>query len=280
MQVTIKILPPPLGGEIATLLKKVVTTMIMNTNILESIGLTKSEVKVYLALLELGSTSAGKIISKSGVASSKIYELLEKLTQKGLCSTVMKAGVNHYTVAPPERIMDYLKEKEKKTQQELKTMEKLLPALQATHTKVKEKSEIEVYSGLKGIQSVFAIIRNTLIRQPYYVFGARTGVNEAQRALLLRHHKERIQKGTPLKILFSKDLQNITKPYENMKLTEVRYLEKDLLTPTQTMIVKDMAIIILWTDHPMGIVINNKEIAQSYLKYFWYLWKVTSKNAP
>ena len=54
----------------------------MNTEILQEIGLTKSEINVYLALLELGSSSTGKIVDKSKAASSKIYEILDRLMQK------------------------------------------------------------------------------------------------------------------------------------------------------------------------------------------------------
>ena len=77
---------------------------------LEEIGLTKSEIKVYLALLELGSSQTGKIVQKSKAASSKIYEILEKLIQKGLVSYIIKSGIKHFEAAPPERIMDYLEE--------------------------------------------------------------------------------------------------------------------------------------------------------------------------
>jgi len=38
----------------------------MDTSILENIGLTGAEIKVFLALLELGSSTAGKIVEKSG----------------------------------------------------------------------------------------------------------------------------------------------------------------------------------------------------------------------
>ena len=56
--------------------------MAVKTELLEEIGLTKSEIKVYLALLELGSSTTGPIVDKSKASSSKIYEILDKLMQK------------------------------------------------------------------------------------------------------------------------------------------------------------------------------------------------------
>ena len=77
----------------------------MEFELLKEIGLTDSEIKVYVALLEIGSSSKGPIVDKSGVASSKIYELLEKLMQKGLVSQVIKSNVKYFEAAPPKRLL-------------------------------------------------------------------------------------------------------------------------------------------------------------------------------
>jgi sugar-specific transcriptional regulator TrmB len=45
----------------------------MNTDILEELGLTKTEIKVYITLLELGSSSAGIILDKSKLPNSTIH---------------------------------------------------------------------------------------------------------------------------------------------------------------------------------------------------------------
>ena len=241
--------------------------------ILESIGLTKSETKVYLSLVELGSSSVGSIINKSKVTSSKIYELLDKLIQKGLVSSVIKKGVKYFEAAPPNRILDYLKEKDSELKNQISNIKKILPELELKQKLSKEVSEISVYKSMKGIETIFSIILNSLKKNDeYYVFGARTGATEAQRIFLLKYHEKRINKKIKLKILFSKDAKNITQPYKQMKLTEVRYMNPGLMSPTQTMIVKNKTIIILWKENPMGIIIDNKEISESYKRYFWFLW--------
>ena len=45
----------------------------MDTAILEDIGLTNAEIKVYLSLLELGTATAGPIIEKSCLQSSVVH---------------------------------------------------------------------------------------------------------------------------------------------------------------------------------------------------------------
>ena len=58
--------------------------------VLEELGLTSGEVKVYLALLELGPSSAGEIIEKSRLQNSVIHFCLNRLKEKGLVSYIKK----------------------------------------------------------------------------------------------------------------------------------------------------------------------------------------------
>ena len=62
----------------------------MNEQLLEDIGLTKGEIKVYLTLLKLRETTTGKIIEEAQISSGKIYEILDKLIKKGLVSYIIK----------------------------------------------------------------------------------------------------------------------------------------------------------------------------------------------
>ena len=57
---------------------------------LEQIGLTKSEIKVYFALLKMGASTTGPIINESRTANSKVYEVLEKLNELPSVETVIK----------------------------------------------------------------------------------------------------------------------------------------------------------------------------------------------
>ena len=60
----------------------------MDISILEDLGLTRGEVKVYIALLEIGSSSVGQIIEKSGLQNSVVHRALNSLIEKGLISYI------------------------------------------------------------------------------------------------------------------------------------------------------------------------------------------------
>ena len=45
----------------------------MDKSIFEDIGLTGAEIKVFLTLLELGSSSAGVVVGKSGLQNAVVH---------------------------------------------------------------------------------------------------------------------------------------------------------------------------------------------------------------
>src|SRR3989338_3750233 len=144
----------------------------MNIEILETIGLTKAEIKVYLALLEIGSSTTGPIVEKSGASSSKIYEILEKLIQKGLASFVIESGMKYFEAAQPSRLLDYMREKEESLTKQRQELQNIIPELELKRKYSKQKSEATIFRGLKGVKTAYEDILNTLKPgDEYYVTG-------------------------------------------------------------------------------------------------------------
>ena len=52
--------------------------------ILEDVGFTEGESKIYLALLELGESKVGPLIKSSGISRSKVYDILDRLIAKSV----------------------------------------------------------------------------------------------------------------------------------------------------------------------------------------------------
>ena len=101
----------------------------MHEELLSELGLTRSEIAVYFALLELGSSTTGPIIKKSGIASGKAYLIMDKLVMKGLATYVIKSGVKYYQPTDPERLMDYMREKESDLRKKEEKLRDVIPFL-------------------------------------------------------------------------------------------------------------------------------------------------------
>src|SRR3989338_5413788 len=125
----------------------------MNEQVLQELGLSISEIKVYLSLMRLGESTTGAIVDESGVAVSKVYNVLEKLIKKGLVSYTLKKKTKYFIPAPPDRLLDYYKEKEdslKKKKEDLILVIKDLEFLAGSAIK---KETFQLFEGLKGIQT-------------------------------------------------------------------------------------------------------------------------------
>jgi HTH-type transcriptional regulator, sugar sensing transcriptional regulator len=241
---------------------------------LRNIGLTDSEIKVYFALLELGTTTKGPIVHKSGVASSKIYELLDKLIEKGLVSYVIKANTKYFEAASPKRILDYLKEKELQLKERTKDIEKVLPELLLKQKMVEKKQEVNVYEGLKGIKTVREKSFDDLKKgDEFYLLGASASSNNMLRDYWMHYHKKRSKLGIGVKMLMNHDApQNDLDERNVLSHTSVKYMPTDISTPSWIEIIKDRTVIGVASDNPVAVEIKNKEVADSFKSYFDSLW--------
>src|SRR4030042_1548415 len=117
----------------------------MNQALLEEAGLTSSEARIYLALLEKGSCRAGEISRHTGIHRRSVYDSIERLIQKGLVSYIKTNNRKYYEPANPERLVELLKEKEDNLKQ-------ILPELQLLRKLAEDKKEALFFRGKQAIK--------------------------------------------------------------------------------------------------------------------------------
>jgi sugar-specific transcriptional regulator TrmB len=251
----------------------------MNTKILEEIGLTKTEIKIYLTLLKLGQSTTTNIVREAQIHASKVYEFLDKLIQKGLVSYVIKSNKKYFSASEPEHLKEFLREKQRKIKEQESEVDKLIPELKSIKKSGKDVIKSEIYEGLRGIKSVYEKILSTLEKgETQYIIGAPRIANEKIEGFLLDWHKRRIKKGIKCMYIYDSDVRDYGKVREKMPLTEVRYLPKNIISPVWIEIFKDYVVI----GHIKGynavlFLVQDKEIAKSYLDYFKLIWSVSAK---
>ncbi|MBI5392988.1 hypothetical protein HZA96_03900 [Candidatus Woesearchaeota archaeon] len=236
----------------------------MDTKILEDIGLSNAEIKVYFTLLELGTTTAGPILEKSGLQNSVVHMTLNKLIERGFVTFVKEGKRNHYQATNPKHIIDFINEKKER-------FETILPELLLKQKQAKVKPEIITFRGIKGIKELLLELLEAGGSE-HHTFGS------AKESLILgdtfwvNYHKKRALKGITAKLLFNESLKQWCDVNKYAK-TEYKFTEKGFEPLTETIIRNDKIGIIIWTEKPMGILICNKAAAESYEKFFQLLWR-------
>ena len=244
----------------------------MKFELLKEIGLTGSESKVYVALLELGSSSKGPIVEKSGVASSKIYELLEKLMHKGLVSQVLKSNIRYFEAAPPKRLLDYMSDKKKDMERKEKELESLIPQLELKRSMTGFESETQVFKGIKGSGTAFEHILTTLNKgDELLVLGFSETSNEFQQ-FLIRFHNKRASLGIKLRAIFGEKLQKMINELNKLPFSDCRVSLTETEKPVAYLIYKDNVLFSMPLDR-LWIQIKNQRLADSFRNQFETSWK-------
>jgi sugar-specific transcriptional regulator TrmB len=243
-------------------------------DLLEKFGFTNSEVKVYYALLELGKSSAGIIATKAEVSSSKVYEILERLNQKGLVSQIIESGVKYFSPADPSRIYDIVEERQKELEQQKKDAKQIIKELEEKQLLAKNSSEATLYRGIKGLNSAFYGGLDRMKDGNDFLSLGIPSKSKQISNFFLKLGRDIGKKNIITKILSNEsskeEIQYRTSTYKNCS---IKYTSE--LFPTTTSILGDRVIIFPKENDKnfLVIVIDNKDIADSFRTQFNKLWE-------
>ncbi len=235
--------------------------------ILREIGLSETEIKIYLALLELGSALAGEITKKSGVNRTNVYDALERLIEKGLVTYVISANRKLFEPVPPERLKEMLKEKEDQ-------LDSILPELQLKYKMSREKEEATIFKGKKGIKSIFEDILNE--KNDLFAYGAESRFADMFPAYQKHWNDRRAKLKIKVKMIYNEKVK-ARKVKEKLRLLSMRFLPKHYDFPSTVMIYGNKVVTIVWTDLPFGFMIKSPDSVKSNLHFFDILWKVAKE---
>jgi HTH-type transcriptional regulator, sugar sensing transcriptional regulator len=241
-------------------------------SILETIGLTKNEIKIYLALLELGSSTSGAIIKKTKIHTSKVYDGLERLANKGLVTHVIISNTKNFKAVSPDRLLDFLEDKKKEISEEENEIKNILPQLKLLQQLKTDDTQAEIFQGWKGMETVFnegikAMNKNDI----WYVLGAYAGEDqEKTNALITKVIKKCEKKKMKWKVLYNESARETFQYEQQSPITENKFLPQE--TPATINIYKDVTFIALWIKNPIAFKIKSKKVADSFKKYFEIMW--------
>ncbi|MGM5488079.1 MAG: TrmB family transcriptional regulator [Nanobdellota archaeon] len=227
---------------------------------LRRVGFSANEVSVYLRLLERGSSRAGKLAKDLDLDRSSCYNALQTLASKGMVSYVTVGKVRYFQAAPPERIIEYLKEQQDDCHQ-------ILPELKAKQKARVTEGQVQLYKGTRGIKAIFSDILST--RKDNYVFGSEGQFSEFLPTFAKQFERRKRERGIKTRLIMRKG----RKQDEKNPQSNYRYIEGIRKSPVVTNIYGDKIAIIIWTTEPEGVLIENKEAAAAYKSFFDFMWK-------
>lgn len=235
-------------------------------SVLQEMGLTKSESKVYLTLLRMRSGLAGDIASKTELHRRNVYDALERLVQKGLVGFIIQNKRKYFQVKEPEIFLEILENKKIE-------FEKILPKLKSRYEGAEAKQEVMILKGKNGLKTAFDDQIN--VGKPIYVYGASEKYRSVLKYYSYQHRKKRLKKKIKVKIIFYEGVRGTE--VSKMPLAEVKFLPEEFKGIIDTIVYGNKVELFIWTEDPFVIMIESGELADSYKKFFNLLWKIAKR---
>ncbi|MDD5337113.1 MAG: helix-turn-helix domain-containing protein [Candidatus ainarchaeum sp.] len=239
----------------------------MNSRILEDLGLTKVEISVYVALLEVGSSGASAVLRRSGLQNSTVHRALNSLIEKGLVSFIMEGRRKVYQATDPNHFYEFIEDKKRQ-------FEEILPELKRKQLASRSETEATVYRGNRGINEIYNRLLNSGGRE-YLTFGGgkRVTYDAMGEEWWKRLHTKRIKLGIRARQVFDESIVEFGKALNRRPLSSIRFLSQEFEQLSETIIIGDCVAIVIFSENPYGIFIKDWTVADSYRKNFEILWK-------
>jgi sugar-specific transcriptional regulator TrmB len=236
---------------------------------LEAIGLTRTEAKLYLFLLQHGSSPQGEITKGVQLHRRTVYDVLARLVEKGIISSITKNNRLYYEAVRPERFREMLHEREA-------ALGTVLPKLDAMFSAQQAKEGIKIFSGKHGLKAMF----DDQIEEgkPILILGASPLAHSMMKYYFKAFDRRRAEKKIKAKIVLDVSAREKFRG-QRIPLAEMRYIPEEIGSVASTNIYGDKVAIIIWNElTPVAVLIESKPIADSYRKFFEVVWEKARAN--
>ncbi len=231
---------------------------------LTGLGLNDKEARVYLACLELGSGTVQEVATKSRVKRTSIYNFLDTLIADGYVSEVRRGSRVILVAESPELLR-------RKAEQRLSSITQGLPGLLELFRKSGEQPRVHFYQGITGIKRVYEDSLATA--KPIVAFSNFEKMMPLMQKFLWDYASRRAAKGI--------EFSTIAQPGEwankvfrrNAEQRRTMKIAKDLDLDVEINIYGNKAALISF-EHPfVGVIIEDKAIANSLRSIWQLLWE-------
>lgn len=244
----------------------------MDLEILRKIGLSEGEIKIYSALLESGRSAISSIHEKTGIERRNIYDILNKLIEKGLVNYITENKKRFFQVASPQKIISYLEEKEQEIEKTKHEVNMAIPSLIKTFESNKTEINAQIYRGIEGIKTVWDDMLN--YKEIRWI-GSGRYIPIMYPQFFMRWNKKRIKSRIIMLNLVRYELR---KKIKHFKLEYIKFLPKEFSgNPIVICIYGNKIVNFIFSKDFFAFSIENKELVENYKRYHQYLWDNISK---
>jgi len=241
---------------------------------LKEIGMAEKEAKVFLASLELGSSAVQEIAKKADINRATTYVIIEKLMKKGLMSSVEKGKKTYFQTEDPKRLLKLMEEQEEGLKRKEEEFKKYLPELETLFNIAEEKPKVRFFEGKEGLIT---------IKEDYFKAKDKNvlgffALNEERSVFSGEERENAIQERITKKIKFKFIYTDKEEKKDDPNFTFSRFIPEDKFPLSSSFIIYDDKVAIVSLKGKLvGVIIENKEITNTFKSIFELAWDGAEK---
>lgn len=249
----------------------------MNIDVYESLGLSPNEAKIYESLVETGESGISAIAINAKIHRRNTYDAIKRLIDKGLVFEIFSSVDNKYNAVDPDKLTELLAEKQT-------NLQKILPGLKKKFIHRQAPQEAYIYRGFEGQKNIWRDILR--VGSEVCNIGAKAQwFDERLEPNRTAFFREVNRIKIKINLLFDYEVKikvpDFAKNYP-AKLFQYRYLPKEYSTNSVANIFG--GYVVTYTGISVGkmeddtvfFILHSKDLAESYRKWFWYMWGQSS----
>lgn len=245
---------------------------------LEELGLASKEAQVYMALLELGTSSVQAIARRARMVRPTTYVILEHLAKKGLVSKVTGPDAKKILFAAegPERLTRFLDLQKHLLEDRRSRLERVLPELRSLHLSGEERPRVRLFEGKEGLR----ILQQEFINASTEPVCAVAAEDEMFALFPAEEYHQairsiRLRAGIPTRYIYTsaREPRDI-RAQEGNFLREDRFIPASVLPINASFAVHGPVLsIVTFRNKIIGVLIEHQDVAASFRTLFEVLWR-------
>jgi len=255
----------------------------MYNEILSSIGLNKTEIEVYNALLNNGRQSVADLTKKTTINRTNLYNILDKLEKNGLVQSKINKNKTYFEITHPHKLEDLLAEKELKLKQSKDLLSVNIDQIISHYNLTIGKPGIKIFEGKEAIKRILA--DNLTSKTEILMYVDLNAVEKYAHKEAEIYAKDRIYAGIKTRFLtkdssFSRDWNVYYKKKYGHELTQGRFLNYETTGHETVLYIHDnkISFLILNPENMIGVIIENQFIYTLLKGLFEFNWKVAGER--
>ena len=237
------------------------------TEILQKIGLSESESKVYYATLSLGPSTVLRISREAGINRTTVYSIIESLKLQGLMTIEIKGFKKLFVAEDPVKLERVLEERKN-------IFHNSISEFSALYNLKGGESHLKYHEGLESVKSIYeSMIRDIKPHEDYMIISDHEKWMSLDEKFFKKFEEKRAKLNINIRmILQDRESSRNYKKMEKQLNVKIRFLPLGTNLITNFVVIPKRIMIHQLTPPIMAIVIENKSVIQMHTEFFEIMW--------